>query len=312
MHSGPTSSESSWSGRLLIVDGHSYAYRAFYAIRSLSSPTGSATNAIYGFIRMLGKMRTRLEPTHVVVIWDGGLAAERMTLLPGYKSQRPEMPSALAEQLDQIVDFLRAASVFSYMKESTEADDCIAAIARRGAAAGMGVVIASADKDFMQLVAPNIRLLNPHDTTETLWGAEEVKRKSGVEPTQIVDWLSLTGDTVDNIPGVPGVGSKTAANLLTQFGSVEEIYRRLPEVRSETLRANLQASKEIVGRNQQLVRLYSEEPCEFALEELAARPGDDEALRGLFSKWGFKTMLRELEQARLSPESLFNQEVSAR
>jgi DNA polymerase-1 len=297
---------------LLIVDGHSYAYRAFYAIRSLSSPSGSATNAIYGFIRMLGKMRARLEPTHIIVIWDGGLAAERMTLLPGYKSQRPEMPSALAEQLDQIVDFLRAAGVFSFMKESTEADDCIAAIALRAAAAGMEVVIASADKDFMQLVSSNIRLLNPHDNTETLWGAEEVKRKSGVEPTQIVDWLSLTGDSVDNIPGVPGVGSKTAANLLTQFGSVEEMYRRLPEVRSETLRTNLQASKEIVCRNQQLVRLYSDESCEFALEELAVKPGDDEALRGLFSKWGFKTMLRELEQARLSSENLFNQEVSAR
>ena len=312
MHSGPTSSESLLSGRLLIVDGHSYAYRAFYAIRLLSSPTGSATNAIYGFIRMLGKMRTRLEPTHIVVIWDGGLAAERMTLLPGYKSQRPEMPSALAEQLDQIVDFLRAASVFSYMKESTEADDCIAAVALRAAAAGMEVVIASADKDFMQLVSPNIRLLNPHDNTETLWGAEEVKRKSGVEPTQIVDWLSLTGDSVDNIPGVPGVGSKTAANLLTQFGSVEEMYRRLQEVRSETLRANLQASKEIVCRNQQLVRLYNEEVCEFALDDLVVKPGDDEALRGLFSKWGFKTMLRELEQARLSSENLFTQEVSAR
>jgi DNA polymerase-1 len=297
---------------LLIVDGHSYAYRAFYAIRSLSSPTGSATNAIYGFIRMLGKMRGKLEPTHIIVIWDGGLAAERMTLLPGYKSQRPEMPSALAEQLDQIVDFLRAASVFSFMKESTEADDCIAAVALRAAATGMEVVIASADKDFMQLVSSNIRLLNPHDNTETLWGAEEVKRKSGVEPTQIVDWLSLTGDSVDNIPGVPGVGSKTAANLLSQFGSVEEMYRRLPEVRSETLRTNLQASKEAVCRNQQLVRLYSEESCEFELEDLAVKPGDDEGLRGLFSKWGFKTMLRELEQARLSSENLFNQEVSAR
>jgi DNA polymerase-1 len=312
MHSGPTSSETSSSGRLLIVDGHSYAYRAFYAIRSLSSPTGSATNAIYGFIRMLGKMRARLEPTHIVVIWDGGLAAERMTLLPGYKSQRPEMPAALAEQLDQIVDFLRAASIFSFMKESTEADDCIAAVALRAAAEGMEVVIASADKDFMQLVSSNIRLLNPHDNTETLWGAEEVRRKSGVEPTQIVDWLSLTGDSVDNIPGVPGVGSKTAANLLTQFGSVEEMYRRLQEVRSETLRTNLQASKEIVRRNQQLVRLYSDEACEFALDDLAVKPGDDEALRGLFSKWGFKTMLRELEQARLSQENLFNQEVSAR
>ncbi len=236
MHSGPTSSEPSPSGRLLIVDGHAYAYRAFYAIRSLSSPSGAATNAIFGFIRMLGKIRAKVQPTHLAVIWDGGLAAERMTLLSDYKAHRPEMPPALEGQLDEIVDYLRAAGVFSYKKESAEADDCIASIATQAEAAGMEVVIASSDKDFMQLVTSRVHLLNPHEKTDALWGAEEVKRKTGVEPTQIVDWLSLTGDAVDNIPGVPGVGAKTAANLLTQFRSIEELYRRLEEVRSEALR----------------------------------------------------------------------------
>jgi len=312
MHSGPTPSEPSPAGRLLIVDGHSYAYRAFYAIRSLNSPTGAATNAIYGFIRMLGKMRARMQPTHLAVVWDGGLAAERMTLLPDYKAQRPEMPSALEEQLDQMVEFLRAAGVCSYMKESAEADDCIAAITRQAEAAGVEIVIASADKDFMQLVSSSVRLLNPHDKTDILWGAEEVKRKTGVEPTQIVDWLSLTGDAVDNIPGVPGVGAKTAASLLTQFRSVEEMYRRLPEVRSEVLRANLKASMGVVGRNQQLVRLHVEESCEMTLDDLAVKPGDDEALGRLYSKWGFKTMLRELEQARTKAQDFFDQEVGAR
>ena len=312
MHSGPTSSESCSSGRLLIVDGHSYAYRAFYAIRSLNSPTGAATNAIYGFIRMLAKIRTRLQPTHLAVVWDGGLAAERMILLSDYKAHRPEMPSSLEEQLDQIVDFLRAASVFSYMKESTEADDCIAAITRQAEAAGMEVVIASSDKDFMQLVSSRVCLLSPHDKTDALWGAEEVKRKTGVEPTQIVDWLSLTGDAVDNIPGVPGVGAKTAANLLTQFQSVEEMYRRVAEVRSEVLRANLQASMELVGRNQQLVRLNCHEACEFTLEELAVKPGDDAALGRLYSKWGFKTLLQELGQSRMTAQDFFDREVNAR
>src|ERR1700744_4735027 len=106
MHSSPKSCETSSFGRLLIVDGHSYAYRAFYAIRSLQSPTGAATNAIYGFIRMLAKIRAKIQPTHLAVIWDGGLAAERMTLLADYKAQRPEIPSSLEEQLNQIVDFL--------------------------------------------------------------------------------------------------------------------------------------------------------------------------------------------------------------
>jgi DNA polymerase-1 len=309
MHSSPKSCETSSFGRLLIVDGHSYAYRAFYAIRSLQSPTGAATNAIYGFIRMLAKIRAKIQPTHLAVIWDGGLAAERMTLLADYKAQRPEMPSSLEEQLDQIVDFLRAASVFSYMKESAEADDCIAVITHQAEAAGMEVVIASSDKDFMQLVSPRVRLLNPHDKGEALWGAEEVKRKSGVEPTQIVDWLSLTGDSVDNIPGVPGVGSKTASNLLTQFRSVEDLYERIAEVRSDVLRNNLQASKDLVRRNQELVRLRRDVQCDLTLEDLVVKPGDDEALRGLFGKWGFKTLLHELEQGRLKAQGLFEQEV---
>jgi DNA polymerase-1 len=228
-----------------------------------------------------------------------------MTLLPEYKAQRPEMPSDLEQQLDPIVEYLRAANIFSYLKESCEADDCIAAIARQATEAGMEVIIASSDKDFMQLVSSQVKLLNPHDKTNNLMGAEEVKRKTGVEPTQIVDWLSLIGDSVDNIPGVPGVGPKTATDLLRQFGSIDELFSRLPEVGSDRLRANLQASVELVRRNQQLVRLKDEIPCEVSLEVLTVKPGNDEALGRLFSGWGFKTMLHELEQARLKAGDFF-------
>ena len=306
MQNGPTFEADDAPGRLLIIDGHAYAYRAFFAIRSLSSPSGQATNAIYGFIRMLAKMLERVRPSHIIVIWDGGLAPERMTLLPEYKAQRAEMPPDLEKQLDPIVSYLRAANVFSYLKESCEADDCIAAIARQATEAGMDVVIASSDKDFMQLVSPKVKLLNPHDKSDTLCDVECVKRKTGVEPTQIVDWLSLIGDSVDNIPGVPGVGPKTATDLLRQFGSIEELYRRLPEAGSDRLRANLQASAELVRRNQQLVRLKDETPCEVTMEVLTVKAGDADALRPLFSRWGFKTFLQELEQARLKATDFFN------
>jgi DNA polymerase I len=306
MQNGPIFEASAAPGRLLIVDGHAYAYRAFFAIRSLSSPTGQATNAIYGFIRMLAKVRDRVRPSHAVVVWDGGLAAERMTLLPQYKAQRPEMPPDLQQQLDPIVAYLRAANVFSYLKDSCEADDCIAAIARQATEQGLDVVIASSDKDFMQLVSSKVTLLNPHDKSDTLSGVEEVKRKTGVEPTQIVDWLSLIGDSADNIPGVVGVGPKTATDLLRQFGSIDELYRRLPEVGSDRLRVNLQASAELVRRNQQLVRLKDETPCEVSLEVLTVKPGDDETLRQLFAGWGFKTLLHELEQARPKAADFFD------
>jgi len=245
---------------------------------------------------MLGRMQAKVRPSHLAVVWDGGLAAERMGLHPEYKSQRPEMPRDLEQQLDQIVAYLRAANIFSLMQESCEADDFIAVLSRRAEAGGLEVVIASSDKDFMQLVSPEVRLLNPHDKTDTLWGVAEVMAKTGVKPTQIVDWLSLTGDAVDNIPGVPGVGAKTATHLLHQFGSADELYRRLEEVRPERLRSSLQAAGEIVRRNQKLVRLNHELPCDVSLDDLACKPSDAAALRQLYTRWGFSKLLRDLDQ----------------
>ena len=281
--------------RLLIVDGHAYAYRAFYAIRELRSPSGRPTNAIYGFVKMLAKMRAAIGPTHLIVVWDGGLSAERMAALPGYKAQRPEMPDDLRTQLDGLVNYLDAANVASFCREGVEADDYIACLARRAVDAGMAVVIASADKDFMQLVSPRVGLLNPNDKSETVWMDEQVRAKTGVEPSQIVDWLALMGDSVDNIPGVPGVGPKTAAGLLKQFGSVAELLGRLEEVKSEKLRESLCASAAAVRRNLKLVKLQDGLPCEFSPENLAAKPADAGRLAGLFRQWGFKGMLESLE-----------------
>ncbi len=258
--------------RLLIIDGHAYAYRAFHAIRNLRSPSGQPTNAIYGFIKTLAKMRANIEPTHWIVVWDGGLSEKRMAELPEYKAQRPEMPDDLRPHLDGFVCYLNAA--------------------------GMSVVIASADKDFMQLVSEQVGLLNPHDKTETVWTDEQVRAKTGVAPDQIVDWLSLRGDAVDNIPGVPGVGVKTATELLQQFGSVEKIYERLDEVKSEKLRTALRIAQADVRRNRVLVRLHDDLPCEFSPDEMVVgRAADGSRLRQLYGRWGFKTLLTALEDS---------------
>jgi len=280
--------------RLLIVDGHAYAYRAFHAIRDLRSPDGRPTNAIYGFLKMLEKMRQSVVPTHLMVVWDGGLSAERMAALPEYKAQRPEMPDDLRPQFDEIGSYLAAAGMAAYCGDGVEADDYIGCLARRAADAGWAVVIASADKDFMQLVTAQIGLLNPNDKTGVIWGREQVAAKSGVEPGQVADWLALMGDAVDNIPGVPGVGPKTAAGLLQKFGSVDKLLLRLDEVKSERIKASLQAAAAAVRRNQELVRLR-EVPCEFEPEKLLVRPADREKLRGLFRRWGFKGLLAELD-----------------
>jgi DNA polymerase I len=283
--------------RLLIIDGHAYAYRAFHAIRNLRSPLGEPTNAIFGFVKMLAKMRAAIGPTHLIVVWDGGLSAERMQLLPGYKAQRPEMPDDLKPQLEGMVCYLKAAGIASYCGEGVEADDYIACLARRASGAGMSVVIASADKDFMQLVSARVGLLNPGDKSEMVWTDEQVRAKAGVEPSQIVDWLSLMGDSVDNIPGVSGVGPKTAADLLRQFGSVEKLFARLDEVKSEKLRAALIGAENAVRRNREMVRLRDDLPCEFLPEDLTAKPADAARLGELYRQWGFKGMLAALEEA---------------
>jgi DNA polymerase I len=283
--------------KLLIVDGHAYAYRAFHAIRGLRSPSGLPTNAIYGFVKMLAKMRAAIGPTHLIVVWDGGLSAERTAVLPEYKAQRPGMPDDLKPQLDEIVLYLKAAGVASFCREGVEADDYIACLARRAADADWRVVIASSDKDFMQLVSARVGLLNPGDKSEAVWTEEQVRAKSGVAPPQIVDWLSLTGDSVDNIPGVPGVGSKTAAGLLNQFGSIAELYGRLGEVKSEKLGAALRQAADAVRRNRELTRLRDDLPCEFSPDDLAGKPADAARLRELFQRWGFKGMLAALEES---------------
>jgi DNA polymerase I len=229
-------------------------------------------------------------------VWDGGLSAERIARWPAYKAQRPGMPDDLKLQLDDIVHYLTAAGVASFCREGVEADDYIACLARRAADAGMTVVIASSDKDFMQLVSARVGLLNPNDKSETVWTDGQVRAKAGVGPLQIVDWLSLAGDTVDNIPGVPGVGPKTAAELLNQFGSVAALYERLDEVKSERLRSALRASADAVRRNRELVRLQDDLPCEFVPEALAGKSADAGRLRELYQRWGFKGMLAALEE----------------
>lgn len=290
----------------MIVDGHAYAYRAFYAIRELRSPSGRATNAIFGFIKALAKLRAALAARVgagdaalvTVVVWDGGLSAERMAALPGYKAQRPEMPADLSSQIGEIGEWLKAEGLASVCQDGVEADDLIATLARRAARAGASVVIASSDKDFMQLVSPEIGLLNPNDKSESVWAAERVREKSGVAPEQIVDWLSLVGDSVDNIPGVAGVGTKTAAALLAEFGSVAGLYRRLDDVKSERVRGALAAAAADVRRNQELVRLKDDLPCGLELDDLAGRPADLDKLAELFGRWGFRLMLAAVESAR--------------
>ncbi len=285
---------------LLLVDGHAYAYRAFFAIRQMSGPDGSATNGIFGFIKMLQRMITFVQPSHVAVIWDGGLATERVSLLPGYKAERPATPEDLGRQIEDMRDFLAAAGFASAVIPGIEADDLIATLALEAERSGHPVVIASSDKDFMQLVSTNIGLLNPGDKEQRIWGVAEVFEKTGVQPHQIVEWLSLIGDAVDNIPGVAGVGHKTATELLQQYGSVDGILSHAHEVTGPKRRDALLASKELLERNRQLIQLHTGLVSPIVLDECVPQPQDSSALAALYARWGFKTLLSELTSPPMS------------
>ena len=284
--------------RLLIIDGHAFAYRAFYGNRGLTSPTGQPTNAIYGFINMLARLEAQVLPTHAVVVWDGGLDAERVEELGDYKGERDPMPDDMEVQLDAMVEYLDAEGWASVCDDGVEADDRIGQLAKRAEAEGFEVVIASSDKDFFQLINDRVKMMNPADKSGVAMDADAVVIKTGVKPEQIVDWLSLVGDAADNIPGVPGVGVKTASALLNEFGSVDGIYTRLAEVKRDKQRESLAAAEADVRRNQSLVALKLDLPGEPEMDELCRGFQDSARLEKLYKEWGFNTMLEDLREAR--------------
>ncbi len=265
---------------LLLIDAMALAYRAFHAIPPLSAKDGTPTNAVMGFIKAQRNMGERFSPSHLAVVFDGGLPASRMALLPEYKAQRSEMPDDLARQLPLLDAYLDASAIARVRVMEQEADDVLATLARQAAEQGMPVVIATSDKDLFQLVGDRVNLVAPVKDAPMV-DSRTVQEKTGVTPELIPSWLALTGDSVDNIPGVPGVGPKTAAKLLQQFGSLEGIWENLAEVKGEKLRESLAASREAVRRNLAMVTLDTAVSPVPALSELAVSQPHGGALREL-------------------------------
>jgi DNA polymerase-1 len=214
------------------------------------------------------------------------------------------MPSALEEQLDPIVAYLRSAGVLSLCRDGVEADDLIASITRRFATPKLPVVIASADKDFMQLVSDHVGLANPGDPERKIWNAEDVRVRTGVSPGQIVDYLSLVGDSVDNIAGLSGVGPKTAARLLQAHGSVNAMLKHPESVMPDRIRDALVAGATVLQRNHEMIRLHDEIEAGIEVEETRLGKPDVGALRQLFAGWGFRSMA-----AALGPENQVQHEL---
>ena len=284
--------------RLILVDGLASLYRSFYAIRDLSTADGRPTNAVYGVVRMLGQLREQWAPTHWAVVFDGGRPEERLALQPEYKAQRPDMPDPLRAQIAVVEDYLDRAGIRWVRSQGQEADDVIASIAAELGPQAGEVLIVTNDKDLYQVVQEGVRIV-ANVGKGVVMGAAEVEEKTGVGPSRIVEWLALVGDTADNIPGVPGVGAKTAAKLLGEFGSVESLFARLPEIPSQKLRESLEASREIVTRNMDLVRLNTELGTPFSLEELSVKPADPARLLPFLEDLEFESLARDLREPDL-------------
>ena len=286
---------------LYLVDGSSYIYRAYFAIRHLSSPSGHPTNAIYGFIQMLLKLLKDYDPQHVAVVFDAGRITFRTEMYPEYKANRAAMPDDLRVQMGPIREVVRAFNIPTLELNGFEADDIIGALAGRFSANGGRVVVVTGDKDLMQIVTDKVTLLDTMKDKQS--GVAEVIERFGVGPERVTDILGLAGDSSDNIPGVPGIGEKTATKLIQEFGSLDQLLERATEVKGKN-GEKLREFREQALLSRRLATIECNVPIEIALEDLAAQEPDQEALNAFFKKYGFTSLIKELTaRATLSTES---------
>jgi DNA polymerase I len=290
---------------LLLVDAYSLIYRAFFAIKFLTGPNGEPVNAIYGLTKMLRKLLAEYQPTHCGVVFDLGAPAARLAILPSYKEHRPPTPPDLDAQLPAIREVLEALRFVIVEVEGQEADDLIATLAVQSVRAKYRVLIASNDKDFAQLVDTNIRLIRPNGKEDALFDAAAVKDRYGVRPDQMVDLLSLVGDSVDNIRGVAGVGEKTAVQLLHQYDSIDNLLKHAGKISKPRLREALLAARGDLLRNRQLIALHTDVALPVALADLKLQPLDYTRLIACLKRFGFKSFVAELEAEANQTGDLF-------
>ena len=274
--------------RLFLLDASSYLFRAYFAIGSLSNSKGIPTNATYGFIQMLLKLIKDQKPTHLVAVWDRPEPTFRKQQFEAYKAQREEIPPDLPEQIDWIKKILQAMKIPTLEKAGYEADDIIGTIAKDFQKKDYQIVVVTGDKDLMQLVDERLCLL---DTMKDKWTRrEQVIERFGVGPEKVIDVLGLAGDSSDNIPGVPGIGEKTASALIQQYGSVENLYEHLDELKGKR-KENLEQNKEAAFLSKKLVTIHCDVPIEYRIEDFDLSEPDQDALNQIFKELEFTRLL---------------------
>ncbi|MBI1774315.1 MAG: DNA polymerase I [Proteobacteria bacterium] len=283
--------------RLYLVDGSGYIFRAFHALPPLTRADGTHVNAVYGFTQMLMRLIQDMRADHLAVIFDAGRRTFRNDIYAEYKAHRPEPPPELIPQFALVREATRALNVPAIEQPGYEADDLIATYAAEAAKRGAKVTIVSSDKDLMQLIAEGIEMLDPIKNKRI--GPEEVKEKFGVGPDKVVDVQALAGDSTDNVPGVPGIGVKTAAQLIIEYGSLETLLERAGEIKQPKRREALQQNREKALMSRRLVELDRKVPVEHDLNEFAVKPPDHATLMAFFQAQEFKRLIQRLEAEHL-------------
>jgi DNA polymerase-1 len=276
---------------LILVDGSSSLYRAYFALPPLCNSRGTPTHAVLGFTSMLLKVLREEEPEALGVAFDGPGPTTRHREFAAYKAQRPKMPDPMVQQIPYVHQVLRAMRVPILMLAGEEADDILGTLAVRAAAEGYSVRLITGDKDLLQVVGERV---TARDTMkQRTSGPAEVQERYGISPDRLPDFLALTGDSIDNIPGVPGVGDKTARELLQRFGTLESLLERVDEVSRPKLRETIRSHAEQARLSKRLATVRTDLPVPWAIADLVRQTPDSTALLGLF---------RELELTRLAQQ----------
>jgi DNA polymerase-1 len=284
---------------LTLIDASSFIFRAYHAIPPLSTSKGVPTNAVLGFTRMVLKALKDLQPTHLAMAFDKESRTERQKIDPNYKANREGPPEDLVPQFELIRRVVEALNLPILEVAGWEADDVIGTLAKQAKEAGFCVQVVTGDKDFIQIVDEDVRLFDPMKDVHT--GPAEVKERLGIEPRQMRDYLALVGDAVDNVAKVPGIGPKTATDLLQQFGSVETLLTRLDEVKKPKIREALSTHREGLLRALQLVTFKTDLELKVTIAELARRPIDTAKAKQLFTELEFYRLINDLPADTAAP-----------
>ena len=288
--------------RLFLLDGSSLAYRAFFALpESITTGDGFPTNALYGFSQMLLKIVAEYEPAAVVVAWDAREKTFRHEEFAEYKAQRPPMPDLLSQQWDRLPELVAAFGFQNLVKPGFEADDLLGTLAEAAKAQGVGSVVVTGDRDALQIVDDRVWVMATGRgiTDVKIYTPSAVVERLGITPDRVPDFIGLKGDSSDNIPGVPGIGEKTAAALLQQFGSVEALYERISEVTSEKRRALLLEHEQSARLSKRLATMVLDVPLDVDVHELVASAGyrlPVDEVEAQFRRYEFASLVRRLRE----------------